>query len=332
MRRIGALLCLTSVISAPSLLLLGCHGSMGKDTGEDSAVETGDCPGSTGWSSVAAGWLLTCGVHDDGCAECWGLEGLVVGETGDAGSYTDYGEDSPPADSFVSLSLVGGSTNGFGNQACGVREDATLACWGRDDDGQAQAPDGSYLSVGVTAGASCALSVDGSIHCWGLVPAPIPSEAKYVALSVGFSSGMAIDRTGGIEVFDLWGYFDPYTRAGPFVAGADGAFICAIRSDQSLYCWSDGDKAKGLLGITVPDGQFYSVCVSSPQAFACAIGADGYPICFGQSEVTPTSILDAPETPLIQVSCGANHACGVTPDHNIVCWGDTSHGQGTAPP
>lgn len=79
------------------------------ETGDsDTAVDTAPprCDRSLGWKYVAAGTYQTCGIHTDGCAECWGQgkeEDTGGYDTG--GRYHWNGEDIPPSGSFTSIAM-----------------------------------------------------------------------------------------------------------------------------------------------------------------------------------------------------------------------------------
>jgi hypothetical protein len=70
------------------------------DTGE--TAETGDseepppCDRSRPWIFVDAGMVQTCGIHDDGCAECWGIGEEQSSPDWDTAGYHYEGEDQPP--------------------------------------------------------------------------------------------------------------------------------------------------------------------------------------------------------------------------------------------
>jgi alpha-tubulin suppressor-like RCC1 family protein len=61
----------------------------------------------------------TCGVSSTGSIECWG--------------YDDYGQATPPAGSFQSVSAGSEHT-------CGVKSDGSVECWGDDTYGQSTPP------------------------------------------------------------------------------------------------------------------------------------------------------------------------------------------------
>src|SRR5688500_702798 len=62
---------------------------------------------------------------------------------------------SAPPNAITPAGVVGasvstsGSTN-FGTHGCAVRRNATLACWGRNGQGQASPPAGTFSQVSVT--------------------------------------------------------------------------------------------------------------------------------------------------------------------------------------
>ena len=85
-------------------------------------------------------------MRSSGSVACWG--------------YNEYGQATPPAGSFVSVSAGTFTT-------CGVRSDGSVACWGSDEDGQATPPAGSFVSVSAGVVHTCGVRSDGSVACWG---------------------------------------------------------------------------------------------------------------------------------------------------------------------
>ena len=69
-------------------------------------------------------------------------------------------EGRPAADSFVSVSAGREHT-------CGVRSSGSVACWGRDEYGQATPPAGSFVSVNAGVNHTCGVKSNGSVACWG---------------------------------------------------------------------------------------------------------------------------------------------------------------------
>ena len=112
---------------------------------------------------------------------------------------TPPAEDGPEGGGFTAVS----AGNGF---SCGIRSDGTAACWGRNSDGQAEAPEGEFSMVSAGGEHACGLLADGTVVCWGAngdgrTDAP---DGKFSAVSAG------------------------------------GQHSCGVRSNWSLACWGAG--------------------------------------------------------------------------------------------
>jgi alpha-tubulin suppressor-like RCC1 family protein len=156
------------------------------------------------YRAVGAGRRFVCGIDVAGALLCRGEIG------------------TPPSDGPFAVLSVGDA------HACALREDRTLACWGKggpdaptdgsDESmgswGQAIPPPGEFVFVAAGAVHSCALRADGEAVCWG----------------AGKSSG-------DCQVsFDACGMSLP--PPGPFVEIAAGLTnTCALRADRSVTCW-----------------------------------------------------------------------------------------------
>lgn len=173
----------------------GQHGlATADDLGDDETpgsvapVDLG--PGRTALA-LAAGYLHTCAILDDGSVRCWGVgqEGLLGDGVG--GGDGVIGDDETPA-SLPPVDLGPGRTavaiGAGGWHTCTVLDDGSLRCWGLNDKGQlgyaTTAPVGDDetpavagpvdLGAGRTAVAvdggqqhTCAVLDDGSVRCWG---------------------------------------------------------------------------------------------------------------------------------------------------------------------
>lgn len=135
--------------------------------------------------------------------------------------------------------------------------------------------------------------------------------------------------------------------------GFDAA--CAIKSDNSLWCWGQDDY--GQLGngtlVTANQSSPYKVdnnsytSVSVGYRFACAIRTDGTLWCWGDNTYggiangttsatvhvySPTQVSGGGTW--VQISTGDNGACGIKSDSTLWCWGGgtTYLGNGTSNP
>ncbi len=84
-----------------------------------------------------------------------------------------------------------------GQHSCAVRESGELACWGINDNGQTDAPAGSFRSVSATLHRNCAVRESGEIVCWGLnadFGARDVSAGRYRSVSAGGSHSAPSSR------------------------------------------------------------------------------------------------------------------------------------------
>jgi hypothetical protein len=260
-----------------------------------------------------------------------------------------------------------GSSGGFGPAAqlsegaafgCAVRDDATVACWGRNDSGQASPPpDATFQQVASGVTHACGLLLDGNLQCWGTIAAGESSPPTFVDAD---GSSATTDDLVPIRYAQVIAGLD----YGCGIAIADDPTIAPALNDavdQTAVCWGlrvartrlpqsnnegqatppAGVKFKQLTGrytITcgirvaddniecwgsnesAPVGEY--VQVSTGFEFSCAIDVVGDVTCWGSEEYR--KVLEAPAAgsgPYTQVSAGSNHACALKSDGSVVCWG-----------
>lgn len=148
-------------------------------------------PPARRFTSISAGWALSCGIADTGLAYCWGSN--QYGEIGD-GTTTDHLEPTLVGGGrqrFASISATGGAN------ACGLEAQTGLAyCWGRSvpaagDSVSAYRPEPTlvrggamrFSSVTATYGGGCGIEAQTGIgYCWSysqMIPVPIlPPEPE----------------------------------------------------------------------------------------------------------------------------------------------------------
>ena len=90
------------------------------------------------------------------------------------------------------------------NHTCGVRADGSVACWGRDGDGEATAPEGEFASVSAEGAHVCGLRVDGSVACWGDDEhgEATPPEEQFASVSAGGCARLELARAFG-RTYDM---------------------------------------------------------------------------------------------------------------------------------
>jgi alpha-tubulin suppressor-like RCC1 family protein len=175
------------------------------------------------------------------------------------------------------------------------------------------------VSVGAGDGYSCALLNGGQVYCWG--------DDNQGELGDAFQSPhfslvpVAVTGLGGVVGLDV-----------------GDTHVCAVRSDDSVYCW--GYNAYGELGDGTTTNQGTPVKVQNLDAakgvaagryFTCALLTTNAVSCWGNNtggqlgdgtSVSHTS--PAPTTSfgdVASIDAGTNHPCAVTTSGQLFCWG-----------
>jgi hypothetical protein len=136
--------------------------------------------------------------------------------------------------------------------ACGLGLDGTIWCWGTSSEAALMGvPAGSFVSVAAGRSYACAAPAVGPPRCWGLAPTfetVFGSSAEVVALA---ASRAAIPITCALlkdgRVFcgreDGTAYAAPAAPVPAFSEiSVGGSHVCAVATDRSVVCWSDGAK------------------------------------------------------------------------------------------
>ena len=164
--------------------------------------------------------------------------------------------------------------------SCTIRQDDTVSCWGSNQYGQADAPDGAFREVYVSLdNYACGLRTDGAAICWGsndygALPSPIDNyKFKSLATGTGHLCGIQIDDT-----VLCWGnnyYGQSIAPGGAFSDLAAGyGHTCGIRVEGTVECWGHNEYAQ----LDAPAGSFTDLAATS--ANLCGIRADGTVACW----------------------------------------------------
>ena len=244
------------------------------------------------WSSIGVGRSGVCAIPTSGKVQCWDWRGV----------------DPPPEGVFTSLSV--------GHAACGVRDNGSIECWGRDNDGTPP-PQGQFAALSVNGYHACGQRVDTTVECWGsdhaLTPVGQAPDGQFISVSAGWAHacGIRLDKT-----VDCWGSNyagETSPPAGEFTSvSAGGFFSCGLRPDQSVVCW--GDNTNGT--SQPPAGQFTHI--GTGWNHACGIRADSAVVCWGTNSHGEAS---PPQGIFTSISVGDASACGLRPDSTVECWG-----------
>jgi hypothetical protein len=244
-----------------------------------------------------------------------------------------------------------------GDHSCGVREDGSVTCWGRDNDGESTPPELSpenFDFAEVSAGLyhTCALvncyaspgqfCPFGNTHCWGrdtYGQASPNINDRFAQISAGGYHTCGIKADGSIK---CWG-FDGEGQSTPpelppesfdFTEVSAGLYhTCALVDCYpspgqfcpfgNTYCW--GNDAYGQASPSIND-RFAQISAGSYHT--CGIKADGSIKCWGLDNYGQST---PPDVNFRQVSLGEYHSCGVQADRSVACWGRDTYGQATPP-
>ena len=222
-----------------------------------------------------------------------------------------------------------------GDMSCsaGAQE---VFCWGGGDTEPVAAGSPRLVSGPIAAGRAhlCALeypedSDGGDLYCWG--------DNTYGQVGDGTTTA----RTAPVKVHD---------DVLQVVTGAD--HTCAVLTDQTPLCWGRDDAGQVGQGAAGPPvltpqpvaGLTDLIDVAAGGDSTCVIEESGAAKCWGSNSdgqigdgtagVTPVATPTAVDTSaigagtdLMQIEVGGRHACAVTEDLGVWCWGADDHGQ-----
>jgi len=281
----------------------------------------------SGVAAIAVGGTHRCAVRDSGIVECWGDNDL--GQLGD-------GTAMPHAQPAPVVGLLGHVMEialGY-HHGCARLETGVIQCWGDSlygelGDGSSTrhaepvdvvAADMPFTQIAGGFMHHCALTVSGSVFCWG--------SNDFGALG----NGTAEQSPVPVEVSQLE---EPVTDV---IAGA--AFGCAATASGRAKCWGIPGVAGNPTAADVPGLQddIEQLAVGSQSQHACAITQGGALKCWGRNyegQLGDGTTIDSDsavgvtgmESDVTEAAVGADFTCALTTAGAVKCWGANNSGQ-----
>jgi alpha-tubulin suppressor-like RCC1 family protein len=290
--------------------------------------EMGERPALAGLgsaSAVAAGARHTCLMDGSGRVGCWG----------DARG----GATAAPRMTRFQKVVAG---DGYG---CGIREDATLQCWGRDmpkrtaallrRDGaragvsrlQGHAPAGRFRDVAAGPSHACAAHLDGTVDCWGASEdgaSEAPEEGGFVEVAAGGAFSCGLKGDGRLR---CWGGvpFGPSVKQQFETIAAGRGRLCGVtEKSEGVVCIgfeSGGPPSTGVFK-SVSLGRHHGCALDSQGNIDCWTAKRGDGAQDGERDrMLRFGQADPPEGDFVAVSAGGHHTCAVRQSGGATCWG-----------
>ena len=143
---------------------------------------------------------------------------------------------------------------------CGVKTNGTLACWGRNVEGQATPPDGTFTQVSAGGWHTCGLRTDGTLACWGrnVEGQATPPDGTFSQVSAGeyHTCGLRTDGTLACWGNNDYGQAPPTPPDGTFTqVSAGGWHTCGVKTDGTLVCWGFNNYGQAPRPPTAPSAR-----------------------------------------------------------------------------
>ncbi|MCM2348460.1 MAG: hypothetical protein NDI69_00475 [Bacteriovoracaceae bacterium] len=258
----------------------------------------------------------SCAIFSDGLTRCWGASGSGqngnnTNQTGTiAGSMEAY-LLPVPADLANPIVELAPKSNSDAHQ-CGIYQDGTLKCWGRNSEGQLG--QNSTLAYG---------SNYGSANLYNALPVNLGQTVHKVELGTLHTCAILNDRN-----VKCWGYND-YGQLGRQdtntignEAGEMEAIValnftkditdialgdrhtCVLDADGNVFCW--GRNLEGQLGLG-------NTLTYSNEAGENPVALTAIPLGVGRTA--------------LKIDSGFYHTCALLDNSQVKCWGNNGNGQ-----
>jgi alpha-tubulin suppressor-like RCC1 family protein len=269
-------------------------------------------------SAITAGHYFTCALLDNATVKCWGRNDFGQLGQGDTNNRGDNAGEM--GDNLLAINLGTGRTAiaiaAGGDHMCALLDNATVKCWGHNDDGQLGQGDtvnrgdaanemGDNLfavdlgtgrtAVSIAAGQhhTCAVLDNASVKCWG--------DNGNGQLGLG-DTAFRGDNPG--EMGDNLPAVNLGTGRTATAITAGAFHTCAVLDNATVKCWGNAGLAQLGYGDITQRGDNANEMGNNLPAVSLGTGR------------TATAI-----------TAGAFHTCVLLDNASVKCWGDNSSGQ-----
>ena len=307
-------------------------GQLGDGTKDSRSLPGAVANLGSGVLAVTAGNDHTCAITTESGVMCWGKNsGFQLG-------------NGSPSESLVPTPTFGLASGvdaiSAGNAHNCALSSGLLECWGNNNAGQLgdnNAPNAAStpvevegLSSGVAAVSAgtaftCAIKTGGALECWG--------DNFHNQLG----DGTTTQRNVPNPVFDL--------DSGVTAVAAGNQHTCAVLGGESL-CWGEGSLGQLGTGSQADESTPAAVAtlasntetVAAGRSFTCWLKTNGGVVCAGANGLgslgdgtgelssVPVAVVGL-GSGVAQIATGFEHACAITDENQLSCWGGNSLGQ-----
>lgn len=282
--------------------------------------------------ALALGGGYSCALAADGRVWCWGEHYAPPPRN-------DFWLTRPPAEDTLAAPLETTGVRGLAagqNVLCLLLDDGEVDC---GDGRRVAGLDALQATAGITH--ACAVTRRGEVWCWDFGAEDRPARrieglgaVTQVAAGIEFTCAREDDGAVSCWSRETDRPLPPPAGLGPVAElSARGLTVCARHFDGTVSCWRPG------AGQVAPvPGVSDAVALATGYTFACAVLADGRVSCWGDNDNgqlgrpgprergLPAALVEG-LTEVRAIAAGWHHACVLTAEGGVRCWGSSIHGQ-----
>jgi hypothetical protein len=340
-----------AVMSDHTLRCWGANdkGQLGDGTTSDHPTPV--TPNIVGVQDVVLGAAHACALLDDGSVTCWGDIGFGKGD------HQLLPAGVPGVNDAKRLFAVGAAS-------CATMSNGAFVCWGNiDPQGHLRLSGGTRehrvptpgkgLSTIAALTETGALRDDGTVYTWGADGVPTLSALTDITeIAAAGDSVCGLTKTGEVACAGGTPHCatkpvakPPVKKAKPkhgkkakpvkveepppaieklaLPAGRHLAFdvgLCVVTTTGRLQCLAANNPCEldepwpGLAKVDTVDGH-------------CARSVEGQVRCWQVDRKSRTVTLISGVTGAVQMASSSSHGCALLGDHQVVCWGENTHGE-----